>query len=106
VFFVLEVKPMSTSAISPAAAASAAAAAPAAGKTAVAAATKATAASVQANLIRAALQEATETAAQTLKEANSGDRQAQKLLTKTAAAARPVVNTSGQLTGTIVNLKA
>ena len=71
----------------------------------VSAAAKGTAASAQVNLVRAALQEATETAAQTLKEANGGDRQAQRLLTKTAAA-RPVVNTSGQVTGTIVNTKA
>lgn len=37
---------------------------------------------------QAALQEATETAAQTAKEARSGDRQAQKLLAKEAAAAK------------------
>ena len=40
------------------------------------------------NAGRAALQEATETAAQTAKEARSGDRQAQKLLAKEAAAAK------------------
>jgi hypothetical protein len=36
--------------------------------------------------LKAALQEATETSAQTAKEANSGDLQAQKLLAKEAAA--------------------
>jgi hypothetical protein len=37
---------------------------------------------------RAALEEATETSAQTAKEAHSGDRQAQKLLAKEADAAK------------------
>jgi hypothetical protein len=64
----------------------------------------ASAASVNASL--AALQEFSETAAQTSKEAQGGDRQAQRLLAKQAAAAHPVVNTSGQVTGTIINTKA
>jgi hypothetical protein len=63
------------------------------------------AASSHAALLQAALQEATETAAQTLKEANGGDRQAQRLLAKSSAA-RPVTNSSGELTGSIINTKA
>ena len=69
----------------------------------------ATSASARSNVVLTALQEATETAAQTAKEARSGDRQAQKLLAKNAAAAatsRPAVNTSTLLSGTIVNTKA
>lgn len=57
------------------------------------------------NLVRAAVQEATETAAQTVREANGGDRQAQRVLAKVAAA-HPVTNSSGQLTGTLLNTKA
>ncbi len=67
------------------------------------------------NIALAALQEATETAAQTAKEAGNGDRQAQKLLQKNAAAASNhassgsaahSVNTSGQITGRIISTKA
>ena len=64
----------------------------------------------------AALQEVTETAAQTAKEARGGDHQAQRLVQKAAATAsndeilRPgttpaAVNTNGQVVGTIVNTK-
>ena len=68
----------------------------------------------------AALQEVTETAAQTAKEARGGDRQAQRLVQKAAAAASnneilrqgttpastpAAVNPNGQVVGTIVNTK-
>jgi hypothetical protein len=59
------------------------------------------------------MQEATETPAQTAKEARQGDRQAQRLEAKTAAgasksaqSASPVINSTGQVTGTKVNTKA
>lgn len=70
------------------------------------AAQKPAAAAAQVNVALAALQEFSETAAQTAKEAQSGDRQAVKLLAKEAAALNPVVNSSGQVTGTIINTKA
>jgi hypothetical protein len=67
----------------------------------------------------AALREATETTAQTTKEAGSGDVQAQKLLAKAAAHSRALhgpttthatnraaVGTNAQSTGTRVNVKA
>jgi hypothetical protein len=46
------------------------------------------AAQTQLSTIKAAAQEATETAAQTAKEAGTGDLQAQRLLAKEAAAAK------------------
>jgi hypothetical protein len=60
------------------------------------------------------MQEATETPAQTAKEARHGDRQAQRLEAKNAAAASnssaqrasPVINSTGQVTGTKINTKA
>ena len=67
------------------------------------------------NTLKAAAEEATETAAQTAREAAHGDRQAQRLLAKQAAAEHesqvaaskaPTVNTRGELTGTIVNTSA
>jgi hypothetical protein len=63
--------------------------------------------------VAAALKEATETAAQTAKEAGHGDRQAQRLIQKqqhqpetSAAPKLGVVNGSGQITGQIINTKA
>ncbi len=67
--------------------------------------------------VKAALQEATETAAETAKEAGHGDRQAQKLIAKhahhsatqvstSASKPAPVVNANGQITGGIINTKA
>jgi hypothetical protein len=62
----------------------------------------------------AALKEATETSAETAKEAGHGDRVAQRLIAKqhlasAAAAQTPAkgsVNGSGQITGEIINTKA
>ena len=71
----------------------------------------------------AAMQEAVETAAQTVQEASKGDVQAQRLLQRRGAATSnnppqshalqgtrttppPVFNTSGQVTGKIINTKA
>jgi hypothetical protein len=50
--------------------------------------------------------EATETAAETAQEAQKGDIQAKHLIEKHQQQAGPVTNSTGQLTGTIINTKA
>lgn len=75
----------------------------------VAAQSKSDAAAINASSsAAAALKEATETSVQTAQEAGKGDRQAQRLLQKEAAAkqpSQPTVNTFGQVIGKVVNTK-
>lgn len=90
---------------------------PAATATSSSATATATASPATTNTVKAALQEATETAAETTREADHGDRQAQKLIAKhghhsatqvstSASKPAPVVNANGQITGGIINTKA
>jgi len=68
------------------------------------------------NTTKAAAQEAAETKVQTVQEASHGDRQAQRLVAKRAAASHaepktavpdaPTVNSQGQHVGKIVNTAA
>jgi len=118
---------MSTSAVSPAAAASAvppaakrnSAPKPAPTQTPRAAAPANTAAAAAVSSAAAALKEATETSSQTVREASSGDHQAQRLLAKeTAQAAErrgstgrarvsaPQSQTGASKPGSIINEKA